>query len=190
MEVDQHNERHLIHQYKQNGDLTLLGQLYKPYMHLVYGVCLKYFKNKDDSQDAVMQIFEQLVDRVRKHEINNFKSWLYVLTKNHCLMQLRSTQYKKQREIQEMDGGVMENTYYLHHEDEEFELESDLKKLRTCIEELQSEQKECVELFYLQKMSYKQIESQTAYELKKVKSYIQNGKRNLKNCIQNKIEQE
>lgn len=148
-------------------------------MHLVYGLCLKYLKNREASQDAVMQIFEKLIEAVRKHEIQNFKSWLYVLAKNHCLMTLRS----KGLPPEEINEAIMETSYQLHH-NEEVDLESNLAKLKKCIEELQNEQKQCVELFFLKKNPYQVISDKTGYDLKKVKSYIQNGKRNLKLCME------
>ena len=150
-------------------------------MHLVYGLCLKYLKDKEESQDAVMQVFEKLIESVKKHEIQNFKSWLYVLAKNHCLMAIRSRKSKSQSV--EFEPDIMESNLILHHEDES-ELEDDLQKLENCIEKLQNEQKQCVELFYLQKKPYLHIAEKTGFDLKKVKSYIQNGKRNLKICME------
>lgn len=153
-------------------------------MHLVYGLCLKYFKNKEESQDAVMQIFEKLIVALKKHEVQNFKSWLYVMAKNHCLMALRS---KKGKNSYDSDIDVMEYAYQMHHNDDE-DLEDDLIKLEKCIERLQEDQKVCVELFFLKKVPYISIAEKTGFELKKVKSYIQNGKRNLKICMENQSE--
>lgn len=184
---EQQNESQLIRQYKQHGDLELVGKLFKNYMHLVYGVCLKYLKNREESQDAVMQIFEKLIEQLKNHEVANFKSWLYVLSKNHCLMKLRSKQYQHEKHAQELSDINMENGMLLHHNDEPA-LEDNLSQLEKCIEELQNEQKRCVQLFYLESKSYKEIETLTKFELKKVKSHIQNGKRNLKNCIERSSE--
>ena len=153
-------------------------------MHLVYGLCLKYFKEREASQDAVMHIFEKLVVSVKQHEINNFKSWLYVLAKNHCLMTLRSLKGKKNEML---DPEIMESALQLHPTEEE-DLEDDLTKLENCIGQLQNEQKRCVELFFLKKTPYSTIVEKTGYELKKVKSYIQNGKRNLKICMEKNSE--
>lgn len=174
----------LIEKYKQTGDIAFLGILYERYMHLVYGVCLKYLKNREESQDATMQIFEKLVDNLKKHEVQNFKSWLHVTAKNHCLMYLRS---QKNKHSEEFSDTIMENDYMLHPTDDStVKLEEDITKLELCIEQLQNEQKACIQLFYLQKKSYKEIEQITDFELKKVKSHIQNGKRNLKLCIEGK----
>ncbi len=163
--------------------METLGVLYKSYMHLVYCLCLKYFKNKEESQDAVMHIFEKLIDAVKKHEIQNFKSWLYVLAKNHCLMALRSQKAKTLT----IENEFMESSYQLHPIDEE-DLEDDLTKLEKCINQLQNEQRQCVELFFLKKIPYITIVEKTGFELKKVKSYIQNGKRNLKICMEKQSE--
>ena len=172
----------LIADYQKTRDLSLVGRLYKQYMHLVYGLCLKYLKNREDSQDAVMHIFEQLTEKLKHSEVSNFKSWLYVLSKNHCLMILRSASYKNRSHAENITQTGVESELLLHHEDDK--LEEDLTRLELCIEELQAEQRDCVRLFYLDKKSYKEIEAQTTYTLKNVKSYIQNGKRNLKNCME------
>ena len=174
----------LIDRYKSTGDMVIAGMLYKKYMHLVYGLCLKYLKHKEDSQDAVMQLFEKVAESLKTHEVSNFKSWLYVVSKNFCLMQLRSKQHKIHRQTKDIYRVDMENGMMLHHEDEASVLEDDLSKLELCIEQLQNEQKTCVELFYLQKKSYKEIVENTSFELKKVKSHVQNGKRNLKICME------
>ena len=169
--------------YRQTGELEHVGRLFENYMHLVYGVCLKYLKNREESQDAVMQIFEKLTTTLKNHEVANFKSWLFVLSKNHCLMKLRSKQYQQEKISKDISEVSVENNMLLHHNDEPL-MEQNLNALEKCIEELQNEQKKCVQLFYLENKSYKEIEVLTAFELKKVKSHIQNGKRNLKNCIE------
>lgn len=177
-------EKELIREFRETRDLALLGEIYAPYMHLVYGVCLKYFKNREKSQDAVMAIFEELIVKLPKFEIENFKSWLYVLSKNHCLMELRKQRNRTTENINDNNQYFMETASELHHEEEYVRLDDNLDKLNHCISKLKAEQKLCVELFYLQKKSYTEIEVITTFELKKVKSYIQNGKRNLKLCME------
>jgi RNA polymerase sigma-70 factor (ECF subfamily) len=182
--IKEASDQELLLQYKQTNDLAVLGALYGRYMHLVYGVALKYLKEKTSAQDATMLIFEELVDKVRNHEIDNFKSWLHVLTRNHCLMYLRSRDYKNAAHVVDIDAVRMENEQLMHHHIDEPKLEEQITKLEHCIERLKDEQKTCVELFYLQQKSYKEIELHTELPIKKVKSHIQNGKRNLKICIE------
>ena len=167
------------------GDLEDLGKLYERYMHLVYGVCIKYLKDREAARDAVMHIFEKLIIEIPKRQIENFKPWLHVLTKNHCLMQLRAGKAKtSQKEKMLADTGFfMENSYELHPDNEQA-LERDLAVMKKCIELLKQQQKECVKLFYLEEKSYREISGELDIELKKVKSLIQNGKRNLKICIE------
>jgi RNA polymerase sigma factor (sigma-70 family) len=179
------HENEMIAQYKKLGDLKLLGRLYQNYMPLVYGVCLKYFKDGERSKDAVMQIFEELIDKLKHHEIKNFKSWLYVLSRNFCLMELRKT---AKVDFVSIDENFMESNVLLHHEDI-YEKEKALILMEDCIDTLNTEQKVSVKLFYLQQKCYTQVAEETGYDLKKVKSYLQNGKRNLKLCIESKIEQ-
>jgi len=174
----------LIKKFNSTGDLDFLGSLYQRYMHLVYGVCLKYLKDRELSQDAVMQIFEKLIIELPKREIENFKPWLHVITKNYCLMHLRSqkSQLTHREKIFESAEIFMESSYEMHHNNET-ELDQDLTVLKKCIDELKDEQKECIKLFYLEERCYQEIADQTNFEIKKVKSCIQNGKRNLKICM-------
>ena len=180
----QATDQDLVDAFGKKQDLDDWAELFNRYVQLVYGVCIKYLKNKDDAQDAVMQIFEKLIGDVNRFEIKNFKSWLYVFSKNFCLMKIRSSKaglsIKQMGEMQE----VMENELLVHHDDETNSLEENLQALEKCIETLVAEQKQCVSLFFLKEMSYKQIVEQTGLEIKKVKSYLQNGKRNLKICME------
>lgn len=177
-------DEQMVSDYKKSGDLQILGKLYAHYMPLVYGVCLKYFKDQEESKDAVMQIFEQLIDKLKAHQVKNFKSWLYVLSRNHCLMELRKNQKMVTVAI---DDQFMESDFVLHPNDS-VEKEKALSSMEKCLETLSEEQKLSVELFYLQQKSYIEVAEKTGYELKKVKSFIQNGKRNLKTCIEKKSE--
>lgn len=177
---DNPTDEELLLRYRLEGDLRILGKLYDPYMSLVYGVCLKYLRNREESKDAVMQIFEKLVVTLRSHQVEHFRSWLYVTARNHCLMQLRASKNKKFEEIGRAD---METAEASHPEDA-FETEMHMGRLEKCLDELVKEQKECVRLFYLQQKCYKEITVITGFDDNKVKSYIQNGKRNLKICME------
>ncbi|EHQ26763.1 RNA polymerase sigma factor [Mucilaginibacter paludis] len=168
----------LLRNYRETGDLAVLARLYERYMSLVYGVCLKYLKDEELSKDAVMQIFEELLAKVNRYDIKQFKSWLYTLSRNYCLMQLRS---EKKWEQESLDG-VMELAVDLHPEYEA--LQDDLAALERCKEKLPPAQKLTVNMFYLDEKCYKEIAEHTGYSLNEVKSYIQNGKRNLKICLE------
>jgi len=148
-------------------------------MDLLYGVCLKYLKEPETAKDAVMAIFEELAQKLRKHEVDNFKGWCYTLAKNYCLMQLRSS---KRIRTGELKDEPMQTADELHLNDI-MEKEEHLDKLSKCLETLSSEQKTTVELFYLQSKCYKEIETITGLEWNKVRSHIQNGRRNLKICM-------
>jgi len=167
----------LLQQYRKSGDIALLGILYERYMHLVYGVCLKYLKDEEVSKDAVMQIFEELITKVNRHDIKQFKSWLYVLSRNFCLMQIRSG---KKMQVESLDN-LMEFADELHLDDER---EEDITALERCKQKLPEAQKISVDLFYMDGKCYKEIADDTGYTLNEVKSYIQNGKRNLKICLE------
>ena len=158
-----------------------VGILYKRYSHLVLGLSIKYLKDKDDAKDAVMQIFEKLLSDLLKHNIEYFKSWLYTFSKNHCLMTIRTQQskLKKERNLQINADFFMETEDGLHLNKAE-EKEKQYTALEKAIEELNADQKKCISLFYLKEKSYIEIVDITGYSMNEVKSFIQNGKRNLK----------
>ena len=162
----------LLALFKKKPQQLILGEYYLRYGHLVFGVALKYFKNKSDAEDITMMVFETLPDKITKHTIHNFKSWLYSVTKNACLMSLR----KK-------GGLTTELTTELAHVEElnDVQLRNiQLDQLEKEIKELNEEQRICIQLFYIEQKSYQQITEETNLPLKKVKSALQNGKRNLK----------
>jgi RNA polymerase sigma factor (sigma-70 family) len=177
--ADQKSDIELINVYKKTNDLAVIGELFTRYTSLVYGVCLKYLKDRDEAKDAAMQLFEKLISTLKSHEIENFKSWLYVAARNHCLTQIRS---KKGKFNEEIDVLSVENQIFLHPP-EDNELEANLGRLEDCIQRLMVGQRECVRLFYLDEKCYKEITVITGFEMNEVKSFIQNGKRNLKICM-------
>ncbi len=177
------NEKELLSYYWRTGDLEALGKLYAPYMSLLYGVCLKYLGDVERSQDVVMQIFEELIVKLRTHEVVNLKSWLHVYTKNYCLMQLRKD---KRSRFVDVDENLYESEQLSNEQEDDKWVERDFEKLEDCMQTLNSEQYECVRLFYLEQHCYKDIAEMTGYDLNKVKSAIQNGKRNLKICMESK----
>lgn len=174
------DEQALLTNYRQSGDLEALGTLYEKYMPLVYGVCLKYLKDNEKSKDAVMQIFEQLITKLRVHEVTNFKSWLYTLSRNYCLMAIRS---EGKHDLVSIDEPLMEKDAFVHLDIDELR-ENQLVAMEKCIEQLPEEQKKCINLFYLEQRSYREVADLTGFDSNKVKSCIQNGKRNLKICIE------
>jgi RNA polymerase sigma-70 factor (ECF subfamily) len=171
----------LILKYRENADPEIITVLFLRYTHLVYGVCLKYLDDKDDAKDAVMEIFEGLMEDILSHDIHNFKSWLHSVTRNHCLMMLRKIKpVRMEMEMTEekKDGEFMEIPVGLH---QEVELEEyTLKDLESAMVTLKEPQRRCIELVYLEDKSYTEVCDITGYSLNEVKSHVQNGKRNLK----------
>ena len=181
-------DEELLTEFRSGGDLEVLGELYSRYMHLVYGVCLKYLKVREESKDAVMQIFEKLIIEIPKHNIENFRSWLHVVTKNYCLMQLRSDKSQSERIIEWINEHdvFMETVTDLHPLDEDNDSKVMDRALEDCIERLKEEQKKCIRQFYFENRCYNEISENMDLDVKKVKSYLQNGKRNLKLCLEEK----
>ena len=174
------SDAELVEQYKCSAGLAVLGDLYQRYMDLVYGVCLKYLKEPEDAQDAVMAIFEELVTKLQKHEVENFKSWLYTLAKNHCLMRLRS---RKRKPVISMNEEFMQSGESGHLENVMLR-EENFKQLEYCMGQLGADQRKIIEAFYLQGKCYNEISSETGIEWNTIRSYIQNGRRNLKLCME------
>ncbi len=173
------DEAELLRLYRDSGDLQVLGQLYERYMHLVFGVCLKYLRDEDDSKDATMQVFEKLITELRVHEVKNLGSWLHSLTRNHCLMLIRASRRHNGHETTlRLSGGDVESGFAEHPQDEN--LEERLTQMEDGFRELPADQKQCLELFYLKQKSYREISDLTGFDFKQVKSHLQNGKRNLK----------
>lgn len=184
------SEADLLRAYRQTGDLAILGKLYEPQMEMVFAISMKYFKDEEEAKDTVMQLFEELIPKLRQHEVENFKAWLGMVTRNYCLMELRKKTVEMSNfEIHENDedenysNNFMEISTSEHHTDS-LDLEQNLTKLDDCLKTLNLEQKQSVELFFMQEKTYQEVAQLTGFEINKVKSYLQNGKRNLKNCME------
>jgi RNA polymerase sigma-70 factor (ECF subfamily) len=172
----------LIAAYRSTSDLKIVAGLYQRYLELLYGVCLKYLGEPESAKDAVMELFEELAQKLLKHEVEHFKGWLYTLAKNHCLMKLR--RLGKAR-VQTFDLDNMQTAEESHLKDKA-EQEERFDQLSACIEALPPDQRTAIQLFYLQDKCYKEIETATGMAWNKVRSHIQNGRRNLKICMQQK----
>lgn len=174
--------------YKATGDLELLGELYERYMDMVYAVCFKYLRDEEESKDAVMQLFEQLISDLHRHDIQHFKSWLYSVARNHCLMHLRSKESALQKvsvnEHDPDDERLQERYLTVVTDDEDADLAFNLSQMNGCMATLPADQRICLDLFYLQQKSYVEVADITGFNLKQVKSYLQNGRRNLKICME------
>lgn len=177
------SDNELLENYYQSRDQQWIGILLERYTMLLLGVCMKYLKNEEESKDAVQQVFLKVLTEVSKYKIDYFKSWLYMVAKNHCLMKLRGQQGKYTKELKE-------ETAIEHQEADKNELlanEHTFLFLEQSIRELNEDQQQCVTLFYLQKKSYQQIAETTGLSLMQVKSHIQNGKRNLRMLLEKKL---
>ena len=176
-------DQELLDNFYGDGNNQWLGALLPRYTLLLLGVCMKYLKNEEEAKDCVQHIFLKAITELPKYKVEFFKAWIYMVARNHCLMRLRSRQGKMPVEIKE------QHLADIRDEDTRQNLvEKDmlLQDMTDALEQLNPEQKECVKLFYLEKKSYHEITEQTGYSLLQVKSYIQNGKRNLKIMLEKK----
>jgi RNA polymerase sigma-70 factor (ECF subfamily) len=175
------SDHQLILLYKQNKDRDIVGELFKRYTRFVFLVSMKYLKDEDESKDNVMTVFEKLFDDLLEHDISNFKSWLYRVTQNQCLMFLRKVQtgFKNLQLYKKDSESFMEFEPEIHLTENKKNNQK-IETIQDAVNQLNKEQAECVNLFYLQGKSYTEIADITSYSLNNVKSHIQNGKRNLK----------
>lgn len=169
----------LLKQFKEQGDQEALASLFLRYSDLLYGVCFKYLGEAENARDAVMHIYQELLKKLPVHEVHHFKSWVYVLAKNYCLMQLR--QSKKNITVN-IENQVVQSGGFMHL-DSIIEKEETFKKLERCLEHLPAEQGKTIRLFYYDNKCYNEIAASTGLEWNRVRSLIQNGRRNLKICM-------
>jgi len=179
--IENLTDAELITRYQKTGDKQFVGILYKRFTGFVFAVCLKYLRSRAESEDAVMQIFEKLFVDLQKHEVQNFRPWLYSVAKNHCLHTIRARRRDKHIDDFTINNHpqFMEMSMNMYHDNDDV-LETRIEDLEQELQKLSEEQRVCVELFYLKQKSYNEVTSITGYTLGQVKSYIQNGKRNLK----------
>lgn len=186
MHMYQKTDQELLELYAKRRDNKILGDLLQRYTLLVFGVCLKYLKSEEEARDAVQQIYLKVITEIHKYKIDHFKAWLYMVAKNHCLMKLREKKSGKGVELE-----LSENHATVPAEDRSLDLKLEKEKklhlMEVSLDELQTDQKICLKMFYLEKKSYQEIADEKGYSLLQVKSYIQNGKRNLKILVEKKL---
>jgi RNA polymerase sigma factor (sigma-70 family) len=173
---DTATDAHLLASYHESRDPELAGMLLERYALLLMGVCMKYLQDEEKAKDAVQQIFLKVLNDLWKYQVENFSSWLYQVAKNHCFMQFRqekklNRRNTEQQQFSEDDRTIMEEIVFR---------ELQLENLAEAIERLNEQQRVCIRMFYLEEKSYRQVADTTGFSIGEVKSYIQNGKRNLK----------
>ncbi|MFD2570989.1 RNA polymerase sigma factor [Spirosoma soli] len=176
--------------YRATGDLAVLGELYEKHMELVYAVCYNYLRDEEEAKDAVMHLFEQLVTDLRRHDVQQFQPWLHSVARNYCLMLLRSRKTHVMASLDDTDRDLLDQsgkdesaTPVQMSVSDEPDLEEDLSRMEACLQTLPFEQRTCLTLFYLERKTYTEVANLTGYDLKQVKSYLQNGRRMLKICM-------
>jgi RNA polymerase sigma factor (sigma-70 family) len=184
------NDEELVKNYFLTGNKTLVGDLFERHVKTVYGVCLFYFRDNEKSKDCVMQIFEKLLVDLRKTEVKNFKAWLGFVVRNYCISELRKNKGKYFLPETYLDFEVMDSNLEQEEQISRINDELMLEQLKDCLSKLKENQRICVEAFYLKGLSYQQISETTNLTTNEVKSFIQNGKRNLKLIIEEKIKQQ
>lgn len=179
------SDQELIKAYNSSDNNQYAGVLYKRYVHLVYGLCYKYLENHHDAEDATTNIFCLVMEKLKENTITYFKSWLYIVSKNYILSWLRKQKTNQVTHVEEFSDDFMENEPETRLNIKELQGDSN-DLLKIGLENLKEAQQVCVELFYIQDKSYVHIAEVTGFDIKQVKSHIQNGKRNLKIFLESK----
>ena len=183
------SDEELLKRYKETSNKEVFADLFKKHATVVYGTCLFYLQDKDEAQDATMQLFEKLMIDINNREIDNFKGWLSFVVRNHCISLIRK---------QKSQTKNVKLYYEFEYQDVNFEIEDAINRvgdeqmlgqMKNCLPKLKEAQRICIELFYLKNKSYQDIANETGYTLNEIKSYIQNGKRNLKLLIEEQSRQ-
>ncbi len=173
---DHIDDKELLAHFYEDHNNEWLGILLQRYTMLLLGVSMKYLKNEEEAKDCVQQVFLKAINELHKYKVEYFKSWIYMIAKNHCLMKLRD----KGKFTSEISEKLMSTVDETEEKNAHIEKERALNNMAQALQQLNKEQQLCVTLFYLEKKSYQEIAEQTQYSLMQVKSHIQNGKRNLK----------
>lgn len=178
-------DEELILKYQQDQKTRWVGELFNRYAHLVFGVAMKYLKNESEAKDATLSLFEKLIADLLHNEVESFRKWIYVVSRNHCLMILRKQKGMNGSVVDMAEDSIPDATDDLENK---VLREAQLTELESALAELKDEQRLCIELFYLKQLCYQDVADQTGFSMKEVKSFIQNGKRNLKNILSSKHE--
>ncbi len=183
--MKERSDSELVAEFKASGDPACVGELFSRYHGLTSVLCMKILKDPDKVQDAMMDVYERVINKLPTHNVTNFSAWVYSIARNHCLnLVTRNKEVRLDPDNHKIPGeDFMENENALG---QIIEREENLTDLEDCVEQLKDEQKTCIKLFFLQQLSYNQIVEKTTFNMKKVKSFIQNGKRNLRICIERK----
>lgn len=178
------SDNEILALFKRTGNKALLGALFRKHLHRITGLCFYYLKDETLSEDATMDIFEHVVHKVDQYDIQNFESWLYQVTRNHCLKLLKGRFWEGNAPISEINEEIFVES---GPDSDPIDRETKLEALSVALQELKGPQRQCIVLFYLKGLSYKQIELETSFTVKEIKSHIQNGKRNLKNVLAERL---
>lgn len=186
--VETATDADLLARFQRTGAGEDLLPLYQRHAGLIYALGLRYLGSPQRAEDAGMEIWAVLLDKLLKHEVSNFRSWLQTTVRNHCLMQLRR---EKRDPLRQSEGELMQSGRLLHLQEESNHHHPDTRPLHHCLKQLKAEQRRCVHLFYLREgESYQSIAEKLNLTVGRVRSHLQNGRRNLKLCLEAQKENE
>jgi RNA polymerase sigma-70 factor (ECF subfamily) len=174
------SDEDILQKYQVSFEAEYIGELFRRYVPLLYGIGLKYLQSADKAQDAVMQLFETITTQTPLNEIKEFKTGICTLMKNRCLQTLHENHQEKPADSQT-------NTIEQHEILSIFEKEQTDEKRRMLqmqVKKLPVEQRIPIIRFFTDEMSYMDIADSTGHKLKQVKGLIGDGMQNLKTYME------
>ncbi|THH39802.1 RNA polymerase sigma factor [Neolewinella litorea] len=172
----------LLRAFRRQPDATRLLPLYERYAELIYAWCLRYLGTPQRAEDAGAEVFTVLLEQLPRHEVTNFRSWLQTVVRNHCLMQLRR---EKRDPVRQGEDPLVHFGAWPHQAEETAETPPDTRPLHHCLKQLNEAQRQCIRLFYLTPgESYASVGERLNLSVGQVRSHLQNGRRNLKICLE------
>jgi RNA polymerase sigma-70 factor (ECF subfamily) len=188
-------ERILIERSKK-GDIEAFEKLVEAYQKKVFNIALGMLNNYDDASDIAQEVFIRVFKSIKSFKGESaFSTWLYRITTNACLDELRKSK-NKTKNIVSIDEDI-------HFEDGEAARQivddspspdmiveaNELKNIvNDAIEELSEEHKTVIILREIQGFSYEEIADIIKSPQGTVKSRISRARNILKDILKNKME--
>ena len=173
--VNRRDESSLLLKYLKTNDLSYLLELYRPYMHLVYGLAFKYVKDPKQSQEIVYCIFKKLIKDIKRQEVRVFGNWLYNLSLDFC-KQWRDRGRTESDQIVALGGSTQTPVEFYDDKDDD-SFEEEISSMEDEVMRIKSQQEKCSQLFFKEQRCFQEIADITGWEVSEIKYHVKNAKR-------------
>ena len=132
----------------KKGDRRSQEQLYKNYADKLFGVCLKYSRNKVEAEDSLHDSFMTIYDKIGQYKSKgSFEGWMKRIAINTVLQK-----YRKEQHLKLVSDNLMEEI-----EPEELFHDLSLQSLLRYIQELPNKYRLTFNMYVLDGFSHKEI---------------------------------